>query len=184
MKMTFPHIIENGLGEKLIFHALEHEPDGDRLVGENFVVPGSGPPMHTHWLQDESLTVVSGKLAYQVQGQPVQYAGEGETVVFGRGQAHRFWNDGDTVLHCTAWIKPAHNFAFFITEVFASQRAAGRHQPEAFTGAYLLTRYASEFEMHDIPPFVKKAVLPATVLVGRALGKYTCFQDAPPAVVA
>ena len=35
MKITYPHIIENCLGEKLIFHELHKEPDGDRLIGEN-----------------------------------------------------------------------------------------------------------------------------------------------------
>ncbi|MBC7893180.1 MAG: cupin domain-containing protein, partial [Sphingobacteriaceae bacterium] len=79
MDFSYPHTIENCIGEKLIFKQVLPEPDGDRVVVENFVVPGSGPIMHTHWLQDESLTVVKGKIGYQVEGQEKQYAGEGET---------------------------------------------------------------------------------------------------------
>lgn len=106
MKLTYPHIIENCLGEKLIFRELLKEPDGDRLIGENFVSPGNGPAMHTHWLQDESLTVIKGKIGYKVQGQPEQFAHEGETVLFKRCVPHRFWNAGQEVLHCKAWVKP------------------------------------------------------------------------------
>ena len=36
--------------------------------------------MHTHWLQDEALTVVKGRIGYQVYGERPEYAGEGETV--------------------------------------------------------------------------------------------------------
>ena len=66
MKITYPHVIESCIGEKIIFTELIKEPDGDRLSGESFVKPGSGPLMHTHWLQDESLTVIRGKIGYQV----------------------------------------------------------------------------------------------------------------------
>jgi quercetin dioxygenase-like cupin family protein len=92
MKIIYPHVIENCIGEKLIFKELQKESDGDRLIVENYVTPTNGPLMHTHWLQDESLTVVNGKIGYQVQGQPEQFAGEGETVFFKRGVPHRFWN--------------------------------------------------------------------------------------------
>ena len=35
MKITYPHVIENCIGEKIIFKELIKEPDGDRLLGEN-----------------------------------------------------------------------------------------------------------------------------------------------------
>jgi quercetin dioxygenase-like cupin family protein len=179
MKITYPHTIENCLGEKLIFHELQKEPDGDRLIGENYVAPGNGPVMHTHWLQDESLTVLKGKIGYQVQGQPEQFADEGETVFFKRGVPHRFWNAGQEVLHCKAWVKPANTFAFFITSIFAAQNKSGKAQPEMFDAAYLLKRYSAEYDMTEIPPFVKKVVIPFTYYTGRILGKYKHFKDAP-----
>src|SRR5215203_4485290 len=94
MKITYPHTIQNCLGEKLIFRALQPEPDGDRLLVENFVTPGNGPVMHTHFLQDECLTVLEGTIGYQVQGEEEKFAGPGEMVLFRRGAAHRFWNAG------------------------------------------------------------------------------------------
>jgi hypothetical protein len=45
--------------------------------------------------------------------------------------------------------------------------------------AYLLTKYASEYDMAEIPWFVKKVILPITYLGGRLLGKYQHFKDVP-----
>ena len=184
MDITYPHIIENCRGEKIIFEALQREPDGDRLVGESFVAPGLGPAMHTHWLQDESLTVIKGTIGYQVQGQPAQFAREGETVLFKRGVAHRFWNAGQDQLHCKAWIKPANTFVFFITSIYAAQNKSGKAQPERFDAAYLLKRYSSEYDMAEIPSFVKKVIIPLTYYTGKILGKYKHFKNAPEPVKA
>jgi quercetin dioxygenase-like cupin family protein len=184
MKITYPHIIENCIGEKLIFKTLQKEPDGDRLIVENFVTPGSGPLMHTHKLQDESLTVIKGRIGYQVLGQPEQYANEGETVLFRRGIAHRFWNAGEDILHCEGWLKPANTIVFFLSSIYAAQNKSGKSQPEQFDGAYLMKRYSTEYDLPEIPGFVKKIVIPLTYYIGSALGKYKHFKDAPEAVKA
>ena len=58
----YPHTIENKFGEKLVFVDQVKEPDGDKLITEGFVKPGAGPPIHVHWKQEESLTVISGQM--------------------------------------------------------------------------------------------------------------------------
>ena len=179
MKITYPHIIENCIGERLIFRELQKEPDGDRLLVENYVVPGSGPVMHTHWLQDEALTVVKGRLGYQVQGQPTQYASVGDTIVFKRGVPHRFWNDGQEVLHCKGWVKPANTLVFFLSALFAAQNKSGKAQPEQFDAAYLIKRYSGEYDIPEIPTLVKKTIIPLIYYTGKLLGKYDHFKDAP-----
>lgn len=179
MEFSYPHTIENCLGEKLIFKQVQPEPDGDRVIVENFVVPGSGPIMHTHWLQDESLTVVNGKIGYQVEGQEKQYAGVGETVWFERGTPHRFWNAGEETLQCTGWIKPANSIVFYLSAIYDAQNKSGSARPEAFDAAYLMTRYASEYDNVEIPSFVKKVIIPLTYQLGRFLGKYQKFRNAP-----
>jgi quercetin dioxygenase-like cupin family protein len=179
MRITYPHTIENCIGEKLIFQKLQKEPDGDRIIVENYVTPGNGPVMHTHLLQDEALTVIKGRLAYEVQGQPVKYASRGETVSFKRGTPHRFWNDGQDTLHCIGWIKPANTIAFFLTALYAAQNKSGKAQPEQFDGAYLIKRYSSEYDIPGIPKFVKKIIVPVTYYIGKLLGKYKHFKNAP-----
>jgi quercetin dioxygenase-like cupin family protein len=179
MNIKYPHIITNCLGERLGFLELVKEPDGDKLIVENYVRPGCGPIMHTHWLQDECLTVVRGRIGYKVQGQPEQFAGVGETVLFKRGVPHRFWNAGNEELHCKGWIKPANTITFFLTAIFDAQNKSGTERPEAFDAAYLMRRYASEYDMPEIPPFVKKVVIPTTYFIGKLLGKYKHFKNAP-----
>lgn len=184
MNITYPHSIENSIGEKLIFKEVVQEPDGDRVLVENYVVPGSGPVMHTHWLQDEALTVIEGKLGYQILGQPKQYAGAGETIVFKKGTPHRFWNDGQEILHCEGWLKPANTIVFYLTAIYNAQNKSGKAQPEQFDAAYLFTRYSSEYDLPEIPAFVKKVIIPITYQIGKLLGKYKHFENAPAPVLA
>jgi quercetin dioxygenase-like cupin family protein len=179
MNYSLPHTIESHLGEVVIFKSIQHELDGDVLLCENFVQPNSGPPMHTHWLQDEGFTVLEGQIAYQVAGQPAQYAGPGESVVFKRGVSHRFWNAGTDILRCEGWLKPANHFMFFLSSVYAAQNKSGKAQPELFDAAYLLTRYASEYKMDEIPPLVTKVIMPIAYRLGKLLNKYEHFKDAP-----
>lgn len=179
MKFTYPHKIENCLGEKLIFTGVQKEPGGDRLIMETYVDPSHGPVMHTHWLQDESLTIIKGQMGYQVQGHPLQYASEGDTILFKRGMPHRFWNAGQEVLHCKGWIKPANTIVFFLSAIYAAQNKSGKAEPEKFDGAYLLKRYAAEYDLPEIPWFVRKIIIPATYYIGKLLGKYKHFKEAP-----
>lgn len=179
MKFTYPHTIENVTGEKLIFKQLIPEPDGEKLLCENFVTPGSGPPMHIHWLQDEGFTVLEGRIGYQIGDQPEQFAEAGESIVFERGVPHRFWNAGTEILHCEGWLKPANTIVFYLSAIYDAQNKSGTARPEAFDAAYLMTRYASEYAMVGMPKFVRKAVIPATYFIGRLLGKYKKFKDAP-----
>ena len=179
MNIIYPHIIENCIGEKILFQKLQEEPDGDRLLVENYVIPGVGPIMHTHWLQDECLTVVKGQIGYQVLGGPEKFAGEGETVLFQKGIPHRFWNNGQEVLHCRGWIKPANTIVFFLSALFAAQNKSGKARPESFDGAYLIKRYASEYDLPETPKFVKKLIIPVVYRIGKLLGEYKHFKNAP-----
>jgi quercetin dioxygenase-like cupin family protein len=183
MKYTYPHTIENGGGEQITFLNFIANEEGGMLEVENKVHPGGGPPMHVHHLQDESLTVIQGKIGAQVAGQQPTFHGPGETVTFLRGEAHRFWNAGEEMLICTGWVKPAHNFEYFITEIFRSTKANGGKAPSPFDGAYLQSKYKSEFDMIDIPVFVKKVIFPIVITLGKLMGKHRKFEKAPEAVV-
>ena len=184
MNISYPHTITNCLGETIIFQSIEKTPIGDRVVVENYVTPGNGPIMHTHWLQDESLTVIEGSLGYEIKGQPKQYAKPGETVVFKRGVPHRFWNDGEDILHCKGYVEPANTFVYYLSSVYTAQNKSGHAEPEKFDAAYLLTRYSSEYDLTDLPVFVKKIILPVTYFIGKLLGKYPHFKDAPEPIKA
>ena len=175
----FPKTIENCIGEKIVFKELVQEPDGDKLILQGWVHPKSGPPMHVHYKQDEGVTVKKGQISYQVLGGSEQLAREGESVVFTRGTPHRFWNSGTEMAEVEGWAKPANNLQFFLSSIYEAQNRSGKGQPEPFDGAYLLTRYKSEFAMLEIPGFVRKVIFPITYAIGRLTGKYNKFKDAP-----
>ena len=179
MRYTYPHTIDNGAGERLTFLRRVPGAAGERLEVENVVKPGAGPPMHVHHHQDESLTVTQGRIGYQRQGEPEQFAGPGETVTFRAGEAHRFWNAGEDDLLCTGWVEPADNLEYFLGEIYASVKRSGGERPAMWDAAFLTHRYRDEFAMSEIPPFVQRFVIPVQVAVGRLLGKFSRYADAP-----
>ena len=176
---TYPHTIENGAGERITFVRRVRDSSGDRLEVENLVKPGSGPPMHVHYYQEEALTVRQGRIGYQRVGEPPRYASPGETVVFEAGEAHRFWNAGEDDLLCTGYVQPADNVEYFLTAIYESQRESGGSRPDPFETAFLMWRYRSEFYMAEIPAVVQRVVFPVQVAVGWLLGKYKKYADAP-----
>lgn len=182
MQYQYPHIISNGGGETITFTRVVQGAEGDWGEGENLIQPNAGPPMHTHHLQDEAFTVVHGKLAVQVLGEAPQYLYSGESAIFKAGIPHKFWNAGDEPLLCKVRVTPALNLEYFLTEIFKSTAANGGKRPSLFDAAWLLNQYRSEYELLDIPKSVQRLVFPIVLAVGRLLGKYKKFEDAPPAV--
>jgi quercetin dioxygenase-like cupin family protein len=176
---SYPRTIDNGGGEKLTFVAVRSDERGEYLEATNSVEPGSGPPMHVHRLQEESLTVERGKMGWQRQGEEEQLAGVGETVTFAPGEMHRFWNAGDDELVCTGTVRPPDNVEYFLTQLYASTRANGGKRPGLFAAAFLLSRYRTEFGIADIPAPVQRFVFPVVVRIGQALGRGKRFAGAP-----
>ncbi len=175
MQFQYPHIIENGAGERLVFTQLI----GERLEGESFIEPNCGPPMHVHLQQEEGMTVLSGKMGVQVKGEAPVIYGAGEKAVFKAGVPHRFWNAGTELLHCMAYVQPVQNFEYYLSEIYKSMQENSGKQPAAFDAAWLLNRYATEFDMLAIPLMVKKLVFPIVLFFGKLQGKHRKFQNAP-----
>jgi len=175
----YPYTIDNGHGERLTFLRRISTPEGETLEVENSVAPGQGPPMHVHYLQEEALTVMHGRIGFQSRGQPPQFAEAGETVVFRAGEAHRFWNAGMEELRCSGYVRPPDNIEYFLRALFDAQKRSGSQRPDPFDAAFLAWRYRSEFGMEELPGFVRKVVFPVQVFIGHLLGKYRKFADAP-----
>jgi quercetin dioxygenase-like cupin family protein len=176
---SYPHTIDNGAGERLTFLAVRSDDRGEYVDVRNSVDPGAGPPMHVHYLQEEGLTVERGTVGYQTQGGVERTAGQGETVTFAPGEAHRFWNAGDDELVCTGFIRPPGNVEYFLTEMYASMRRSGGDRPGLFDAAYLGHRYRSEFAMTEIPAPVRRFLFPVIAAAGRLRGLHRRFADAP-----
>ncbi|MCY7287134.1 MAG: cupin domain-containing protein [Cryobacterium sp.] len=146
---------------------------GDRVGGENVVVPGAGgPPTHVHHRQVEALTVKEGRTGSQRPGEVPRYAGPGEKVVCAVGEVHRFWNAGTSDLRCTAHIEPARSIEYFLGQRVASRRRSGRPQVDAFDAAFLTRRGDTEFQMLVLPLLVQQIAFFGLVFIGRLRGRY------------
>ena len=177
-KRTYPYTIDNGSGELLTFTGITQGPDGERLGADGGARPGAGPPMHVHYLQEEGVRVVRGRVGYQVLGGEPQFAGPGETVVWPPGTPHKWWNAGSDELQMSGWCRPPHNIEYFLSALFASTKENGG-RPGIFDAAFLATRYRSEFAILDLPVVVRRVVIPIAYVVGKVLGKHEKFKDAP-----
>lgn len=182
MSFTYPHTIENGAGEQLTFVALHQDGETDYLEVENRIQPGSGPPMHVHFRQDESLTVIQGRMGVQMPGQEPKFYGEGDSAEFEAGMPHRFWNAGEELLICRGWIRPAHNIEYFLTEIYRSTAANGGTRPSPFDAAWLMHKYRSEFDMMEIPRFVRRVLFPILRRIGQWQGRHRKYAGSPEAV--
>lgn len=176
---TYPHTIDNGAGERLTFSRRVSGVNGDRIEGENLVSPGSGPPMHVHYFENEGFTILEGRIGFQIAGEPPQFAEEGESIAFPAGVPHRFWNAGDRPLRCAAYIEPVGNVEYFLGALFASQKQNGGHRPNLLDAAYLMRRYRYEFGYFAVPALVQRSVFPVLIAIGTALGRYARYADAP-----
>jgi hypothetical protein len=76
----YPYTIDNGSGARLTFTGIRQGPAGERLGVDGVARPGAGPPMHVHYLQEETVRVVRGRAGYQSLGGEPQFAGPGESV--------------------------------------------------------------------------------------------------------
>ena len=76
-------------------------------------------------------------------------------------------------------MEPPDNIEYFLTEIYDSMRRSGGHRPGGFDAAYLMTRYRSEFVMNEIPAPVRRIVFPIQLAIGRLLGKFKRYADAP-----
>lgn len=176
---TYPYTIENGHGERVTFTGITRGPDGDRLEAQGIAQPGAGPAMHVHYLQEEAAEVVSGRLGYQLLGGEEKFAGLGELVMWPPGTGHKWWNAGDTELRFKGWCSPPGNLEFFLGALFASMKEGSTGRPSLFDAAFLLRRYRGEYAMLELPPVVRRVALPILYVIGRVLGKYEKYRNAP-----
>lgn len=175
---TLPHTIDNNCGERLTFQAIVEENGVEKILTRGEVEPDCGPPLHVHYKQDEYLEVKSGRMGYQILGEEPKYAEVGEGALFTKGTPHRFWNAGKDQLVVEGWVSPPNTIVFFLSALYDAQKKSGSLIPEAFDGAYLVTQFKDEYDVLNIPPFVKKVIMPVTVFFGKILGKYRHFKAA------
>lgn len=93
-------LVNHSTGEAVEFLETRRENKGERLRFKYIMKPGGLKPVrHFHALQDETFEVLSGRLAYVVDGEQ-KFAVPGETVLLPKGVPHTHFNghDAETVV--------------------------------------------------------------------------------------
>lgn len=117
-------IVNQRTGQRMRFI----DPDG----GDHPVAPGRSQtlriecwspaseerePNHTHPEQVSGFEIISGELAFWVDGKEFR-AGPGETVTIPPAMNHRFWNPTDTEAHYVGTFEPALDTRHFFEVLF------------------------------------------------------------------
>lgn len=184
MTYELPHTIENHLGERIVFQRLLQDGKGGQMIFELFLQPGSTAVPIRLLQQDMELTVLKGQITYATEGHEKGLAGPGEKVSFTKGQTRRIGNAGEEDVHCYGSVRPAGNLIFCLSTLFDALKESRREKPEPFDGAFLLHRYRNEIALADLPRFVTALVIPVTYRVGKLIGRYKKFSEAPPPLTA
>ena len=171
-------------GESMTFVTTSRETDGEyveielRADPEAFVAAA-----HVHPSQTETFAVVEGTLGVEVDGD-TRTASSGDVLVVEPGQAHKWWNAGDTRLVFRCEIRPALQFEQLIETMFAlaaDGKTNNRGLPNPFRLAVIAKAHLDTVVLPFPPVWMQKAALAVGAPAGRLLGYTATYTPAPPA---
>jgi quercetin dioxygenase-like cupin family protein len=111
-----------------------------------------GAPMHRHSREDEVSFVLEGELTVQ-QGDALETAVVGGTIVKPRGVFHAFWNSGTAPVRFLEVIAPG-DFAKYFEELAVVLAPGGPPDLTALTA--LASRYGVEFDLESMPRLMER----------------------------
>jgi quercetin dioxygenase-like cupin family protein len=152
------HVIENPLsGERI---TIRPRSDGSVLEWELLLAPGGRvPSSHAHPRQEESFTVLAGRMRFRVGGRRV-IAGPGDTVRVPPGTVHHFANAARQPTRVAVRTSPALSMQELLETAAAMAReqySAGRRLPRPFD----LALFMRDFEREVRAPYLPAALVGA-----------------------
>lgn len=146
-------------GETLTFLQTAYDNNGERLVFELLLNPGSTVPMkHIHTEQDEIFEVISGEVNIEV-GKKQRQLKPGDNALMPKKIPHRWWNQSSEKALLTVTFIPAHNTEDFFVEMFAlasSGRTKKKGAPTFMQAAVMCGKY--DIYHPKIPVIIQKMV--------------------------
>ncbi|CAN5709898.1 hypothetical protein BH23GEM8_BH23GEM8_01250 [soil metagenome] len=168
-------------GETLIFFG-EADSSAPEVTFEVHMAPGaSGPTPHSHPLQSERFSILSGSIVATIDGE-VRRIEAGGDVIVEAGQVHTFFNGSDEeslVLRCTA--EPALNLQWFLTEMAQSAIRGGGRWDDAslFEVGYALHQIRGEYRLATVPAPIQTAMVGILAAAAILLGKTRQINPRP-----
>lgn len=105
-------------GERAVVRVGTDETRGERLVVDLYVRPrGAVAAEHWHPAMHERFTVVSGRVAFTIDGREA-LAAPGQTIDIPPRVSHDWWNAGESEAHVIVEVQPADRFVACIRNMF------------------------------------------------------------------
>ena len=160
-------------GERYTTTASGIATGGAYVEGKGFLPVGARPPgVHRHRYQDESVTVIRGRIRARVGDEEREY-GPGETAVLPRGEWHDFWVVGDEPAETLARATPALGIEMLLLTLagLASEgKTDKRGRPRPLQGAVIGQFYEEVAQFKTPPPAVQRIVFPVLAAIARRRG--------------
>jgi quercetin dioxygenase-like cupin family protein len=136
---------------------------------------------HVHPAQSETFEVLAGTLGVKVDGDE-RTVGAGEVVVVEAGQAHKWWNAGESELVFRCVVRPALQFEQLIETMFslaADGKTNKRGMPNPFRLAVIAKAHLDTVVLPFPPVWAQKLALAAGAPVGSLFGYGATYRSAP-----
>jgi mannose-6-phosphate isomerase-like protein (cupin superfamily) len=174
--------IENPVtGEQLTFHKTSRDTNGEYVVVETVLRPGSQvAAAHVHPYQTERFEIQEGKVGMKVGRKKVE-AKAGEAITVEPGTPHKFWNAGEGEARFTCTVSPALGFEQLIETMFglaADGKTSKKGMPNPLRLAVIAHHHFDDVRLPGIPHVLQRAALAMGAPMGRALGYRPAYEPA------
>ncbi|HVB53504.1 MAG TPA: cupin domain-containing protein [Candidatus Acidoferrales bacterium] len=176
-------VIENpASGERIVLRETAADTEGRLLSFDLFLgVGGRVPAGHAHPAQEETFTVISGRMRFR-RGFRVIRAGPPRRVVMSRGVYHSFANAGPAPAHVLVEMRPA----LRMEEVLELAAELGRPVDSGRTSlrrilalVLFMREFRRELGLPLIPPWLIAGVTAPVALTAILLGRIQRFHSVP-----
>jgi quercetin dioxygenase-like cupin family protein len=169
-------------GESMTFITTSRQTGGEYVEIELSADPDAFvAAAHVHPAQTETFLVLEGTLAAKIDG-TMHTAALGDVLVVEAGQAHKWWNGGDSRLVFRCEIRPALQFESLIETMFslaADGKTNKKGMPNPFRLAVVARAHLDTVALPFPPVWTQKAALAVGAPLGKLLGYGPTYTPAP-----
>jgi quercetin dioxygenase-like cupin family protein len=169
-------------GESMSFITTSRQTGGEYVEIELSADPDAFvAAAHVHPAQTETFKVLEGTLAAKVDD-TVHTAVVGDVLIVEAGQAHKWWNGGDSRLVFRCEIRPALQFESLIETMFslaADGKTNKKGMPNPFRLAVVARAHLDTVVLPFPPVWVQKVGLAVGAPLGKLLGYAPTYTPAP-----
>jgi quercetin dioxygenase-like cupin family protein len=169
-------------GESMTFVTTSAQTGGEYVLIELSADPDAFvAAAHVHPAQTETFEVIEGTLAAKVDGTE-HLAQAGDVLVVEPGQAHKWWNAGESRLVFRCEIRPALQFESLIETMFslaADGKTNKKGMPNPFRLAVIARGHLDTVVLLFPPVWAQKAALALGAPLGKLAGYQATYVPAP-----